>query len=123
MTDVKWKLPYEGVLPDGVTIKFGTDVWLQEGEEPVDLQWILDHVPEARASVGHCEGCRREFIDGVFAPVNDDISIGMCDECGIFEGDLEAAQALATHLEKVLGKEPGSLRIWYIPSTYEGDEQ
>jgi hypothetical protein len=77
-------------------IRSGTDPWLQvEGEyEPVNLAWFDTSA----------------FPKGVFAPVNDNYGIERDDEADVFDGDFEAALALAAHLHTITGL---TYEVWF----------
>lgn len=52
------------------------------------------------------------FPAGVFAPVNTDYGVERDDEADVFEGDFEAAVALAGHLHTITGL---TYEVWFVP--------
>ena len=92
---------YTGQL-DGVLIADQTDPWLQhpDGTEVDLLPHLADLTP------GPCE---EDCAGGFFAPTSNgpaDQGIERCDACNVYEGDLEAAAALAA----LIGPE---ITVWF----------
>ena len=97
-TPVRWDGSDDTFLADQ------TDPWLQIGDAMVRLFGLpsvegpcgeFDHV--AIPGVLHMDGNGPNWIE-------------RCDSCGLFEGDLHAAQALANHLNN------GAV-VWLLPYT------
>lgn len=90
---------------DDVEMEPETDPWLQYPDgEVVDLRPHL-------ANLASPEGC--DCSGGFFAPTDNgptEQGIERCDECGTFDGDFEAAVALA----ETIG---GGVTIWYATPT------
>jgi hypothetical protein len=114
---------FTGTMPKGVTIAFGTDVWLEETPgEKLDLGYVLSSIPEARAANlddGNCDACNTGFLNGMHCRMVEGSGVQRCDSCMVFVDDIEAAAVLARHLEKVLQHPHGTIKIWYIPSIPE----
>jgi len=75
-------------------IESETDPWICDAEgTPLDLTSFNDNLVD-----GPC-GNGGHAIPGVIAPMNSEFGIQRCDECDVYPGDLDAAQALADHLD------------------------
>lgn len=83
---------------------YATNAWLERDGEPIDLEDLQPWTPAADPSCDQCEGMP---IHGVIAPTNTEYGIERCDQCEVFESDLDAASALAEHLG------PG-LTVWFL---------
>ncbi|WP_143015808.1 hypothetical protein [Microbacterium sp. 77mftsu3.1] len=89
---------------EDVRIARETNPWLQVDGEPVDLTGIMlegDH------------DCECYQLAGVLPGMDSPDGIQRCDACGRFEGDLDAAQHLATELTNLTGKEH---TVWFEPA-------
>lgn len=84
-----------------------TNPWLQVDGQPVDLTGI-----DSGASVD-CDGCNDGgAYAGVILAMDSADGIQMCDSCGKFEGDLEAAHHAAEVLTKATGRDH---TVWFEP--------
>lgn len=94
---------------DRVTLEDGTDPWLQRPDGTIfPLRQAVSLLP-----VGDCGECP----GGLFAPTSNgptDQGIERCDQCPTFEGDLEAAVALATFVTTFMGLD---VTVWFQPDT------
>jgi hypothetical protein len=81
---------FNGTYTDN-TIASDTDPWVEINGEPVD--WVARNLPADPDN--DCECCNDMPVPGVIAPMNTPQGIERCDECQRFEGDLDAAFALA----------------------------
>lgn len=90
-----------------VLIARETNPWLQVNGEPVDLTGIDTGTP------ADCDCCNDGgAYAGVILAMDTSHGIQMCDMCGKFEGDLEAAQ----HAAEVLTKSTGRVHtVWFEP--------
>lgn len=84
-------------VADGVLIADGTNPWLELDGEPVDLTQP-DLAPREQCP---CEEWAPVIVPGVLEAMDDDYGVQRCDACDLYDGDLEAALALA----KALGPE------------------
>ena len=90
-----------------VFIAAETNPWLQVDGHPVDLTGI-----DNGAAVD-CDGCNDSgAYAGIVLAMDSNDGIQMCDACGKFEGDLEAAQHAAEVLTKSTGREH---TVWFEP--------
>ena len=80
---------YDGTLPDGVLIASDTNPWVEVAGEPVD--WTTSTLPEAACPCGE----HPTVLPGVIAPIDTEEGINRCDAALLFDGDLDAALALA----------------------------
>lgn len=88
MTDIR---TFEGALQPGWLIAEVTNPWVEAGGHEVD--WTRVDFPPA---VGNkCETCWDSPIPGTLPAMDSPTGIQRCDACEKFEGDLEAALALA----------------------------
>jgi hypothetical protein len=67
----------------------GTNPWVEVDGVPVD--WVER---EPLHPVNDCGLCG-DFLDGAIAAMDTNEGVQRCDECDLFEGDIEAAEALA----------------------------
>lgn len=90
-------LKFDGELPDGVFIKRSTNPWLQAADEDdsVDLDLLRGDIGILRNDRTCVEGCSNCIVQGVIESMDTPDGIQRCDVCQLFDGDLEAAQALA----------------------------
>lgn len=94
---------------DNVRLFPESDPWLQVGEVVVDLS-------DLPSVDGPCEEWEHVAIPGVLhMNGNGPNWIERCDMCGLFEGDLHAAQALADHLNN-------GAAVYLLPDTTESKE-
>lgn len=77
-------------LPDDVFIADGTNPWIEV--DGVAVTWPR---ADLAAAPGNDCDCFDQPVPGVLAPMDSDVGVQACDECKLFPGDLEAAQALA----------------------------
>lgn len=100
---------FDGTYDDNALMVPGTDPWVEIDGVPVD--WTTCNCGSGpntplslHASIcsrraadrpNACETCAGEPVAGVIAPMNTREGIQRCDECERFEGDLDAALALA----------------------------
>lgn len=115
LDDVRPALPPVQWTPEGeargdfasVLIARETNPWLQVDGEPVDLTGIDTGTPV------DCDCCNDGgAYAGVILAMDTSHGIQMCDVCGKFEGDLEAAQHAAEVLTKSTGREH---TVWFEP--------
>lgn len=96
-----------------VFIASNTNPWLQVDGQPVNLSGL-----DNGASVD-CDGCNdRGAYAGVILAMDSNDGIQMCDSCGKFTGDLEAAQHAAEVLTKSTGREH---TVWFEPEARVAD--
>ena len=96
----------------GVLIASGTNPWLQVDGQPVDLMEIA----RADEYVEDCDGCRQDEFAGIALAMDTPDGIQRCDQCGTFDGDLEAAQAAADALTQRTGQQH---TVWFTPEEAE----
>lgn len=103
------------LLDDDVLIAFGTNVWLVSGEEPINLQALLHETDSFPVASGNpCYQCWPEPLPGVLTAMNSEDGIERCDNCTLYEGDLEAARALADLIELTVPL-LAPVSVWYHP--------
>lgn len=102
---------FDGTYADFTLIASGTDPWVEVDGKPVD--WVAKNLPTDPDN--DCESCADMPISGVIAPINTREGIERCDECKRFEGDLDAAFALA----KLVG---GAVKYETDEDEYENGE-
>ena len=90
MTDTATTLTYDGTLPDGVLIESETNPWVEIDGEPVD--WTTTKLPRTDCP---CEENGSVVLPGVLDGMDSPDGVQRCDACGTFDGDLDAALALA----------------------------
>lgn len=72
-----------------------TNPWIEVDGVPVDWTQAAHSPPvESRRTDNGCDSCGN-FLDGVIESMDTDLGVVRCDECSIYEGDIEAAWALA----------------------------
>lgn len=81
---------YDGHLPDGVLIADGTNPWIEVDGIPVD--WTTTTLPRTECP---CEEGFSVVLPGVIDAMDTPVGIQRCDACSRFDGDLDAALALA----------------------------
>lgn len=81
---------YDGTLAKGVMIAGYTNPWVEVDGQPVD--WSKT-VLERRECP--CEDWGTVLLPGVLDSMNSAYGVQRCDACGIHDGDLDAALALA----------------------------
>jgi len=82
-TDTKWPVT---ISPEQI----GTNPWVEVDGEPID--WEATWVPNVRTS--DCDQCGL-ILDGVIEGMDTSEGVCRCDQCKVYEGDFEAAEALA----------------------------
>jgi hypothetical protein len=90
---------FEGELPEGWVIAGTTNPWIEEADSDtaLDLEQVALSIGQLNNS-GQCYGCYNCILEGVIEAMDTPEGIQRCDNCDVFEGDLEAAQALADAL-------------------------
>jgi len=83
-------LTYDGTLPDGVMIASETNPWVEVDGEPVD--WTTSTLPRVPCP---CDEDHAALVPGVIDAMDSDEGVQRCDASGVFDGDLDAALALA----------------------------
>ena len=76
--------------PTGSLIADGTNPWVEVAGEPVD--WTVYHGPRAECPCGDGHDVP---VPGVIAPIDTADGVNRCDAAQLFDGDLDAALALA----------------------------
>ncbi len=89
----------------GVVIASETNPWLQVNGEPVDLTGMM-------LEGNHDCDCYQ--FSGAQLGMDSETGIQRCDTCLRFDGDLEAAAAVAEALTEMTGKEH---TVWFEPET------
>lgn len=81
---------------ESAVIESETDPWIRDAAgNDVDLAALI----RSGALVEREDRCGdRTILPGIFAPVNTDYGVEMCDDCNRFDSDLSAARALADAL-------------------------
>lgn len=83
---------FDGVYTEATpNIARETDPWV--GVDGVPYDWMARPLPDAPDN--DCEICRDSPVSGALQAMNTPAGIERCDECEVFEGDLDAAFALA----------------------------
>lgn len=83
---------YGGTLAQGVLIEDGTDPWIEVDGAPVD--WTVPGWDRVRVPCP-C-GENGDVVEpGVLDGMNTPKGVQRCDACGTYDGDLDAALALA----------------------------
>ena len=80
---------YDGTPTDSL-IANDTNPWVEVNGEPVD--WSTYDGPQAACP---CEDFHDAPVPGVIAPMDTEEGINRCDAAAVFDGDLDAALALA----------------------------
>lgn len=70
------------------------DPWVEVDGMPID--WRFAQLPSQRVMECADNTCG-EILDGVIECMNTPYGVERCDVCGIYDGDLSAAQALAEY--------------------------
>jgi hypothetical protein len=73
-----------------ISIASGTNPWVEVDGEPID--WMTR--PTDRRRTSDCDQCG-EILDGVIEAMDTPEGIQRCDQCQVYDGDIEAAEALA----------------------------
>lgn len=82
---------YDGT-PTGLMIADGTNPWVEVDGAPYD--WTTNPLPLDPDGDPEC-ACNLSPLAGTLDAVDDEYGIQRCDECQRFDGDLDAALALA----------------------------
>lgn len=98
---------YDPGVHAGARIYGHSNPWLRDSElRDVDLYDLeskglipLEQRPDTEDA---CDTCLPGWMRGVIPAMDTEFGIQRCDYCAIFEGDLEAAQALAGFLQRTL---------------------
>lgn len=81
---------YDGILAPWVLIEEDTDPWVEVNGEPVD--WTSSTLPRVPCPCGE----NGEVVEpGVLDGMNSPHGVQRCDACSTYDGDLDAALALA----------------------------
>lgn len=81
---------YDGTLPDGVLIEDQTNPWVEVDGVPVD--WTTTDRPRVQCP---CDEMGQVVLAGVLDAMDTPAGVQRCDACGTYDGDLDAALALA----------------------------
>jgi hypothetical protein len=110
--DVLAAKQYTGTLPDAETIADQSDPWLQYPWGSVVR--VLEFIEALPAG-----SCEEDCHGGYFAPTSNGPTgdgIERCDTCNVFEGDLDAALALAA----TIGPD---ITVWYLTDNEESTDE
>ena len=77
-------------LSDGVQIESETNPWVEVNGKPVN--WTTSTLPRVNCP---CDEDHAAIVPGVIDSMDTDEGIQRCDAADVFEGDLDAALALA----------------------------
>lgn len=80
---------YTGTLPEGTLIADGTNPWIEVDGKPVDWTVVVGKGPCPCGENGDVA------LAGVLDGMDTADGVQRCDTCGTYEGDLDAALALA----------------------------
>lgn len=84
---------------NGLILEDGTNPWIEVDGLPVD--WMVSTLVEHPALAERAE-CDNRCNAGVLLAMDTESGIQRCDECGTFDGDIEAAFFVAALVDGVV---------------------